>query len=170
MYERTLLFLDFDGVLHPQHEGQQVPEDMAFCHLPRLEALLRNFSEVEVVISSTWREQVKLESLKRHFSDDIAARIIGTTPVVNAGNSVLFHRREIEILQWLADSGVTNSRWCALDDAHWQFLHHKENLVACKSYLGFDTDAENRLRGVFTKLRVHRPSRDVAPADANLRK
>lgn len=156
MYKQTLLFLDFDGVLHPQYEGQQVPDEVAFCHLPRLEALLRDFSEVEVVISSTWREQVNLESLKHRFSHDIAARIIGTTPVVNAGNSVVFYRREIEILQWLADSGLTDSRWCALDDAHWQFLHHKANLVSCKSYLGFDADAENSLRAVFAKLRVCR--------------
>lgn len=76
-----------------------------------------------------------MESLKRHFSGDIAARIIGTTPVVNAANSVVFHRREIEILQWLNDNGLISSRWCALDDAHWQFLHHKGNLVVCKSDL-----------------------------------
>ena len=155
MYERTLLFLDFDGVLHPQYEGQQVPDEVAFCHLPRLEALLREFSEVEVVISSTWREQFNLESLKRHFSDDIAARIIGTTPLVNAANSVVFHRREIEILQWLNDNGLISSRWCALDAAHWQFLHHKANLVVCKSYLGFDANAENRMRAVFERLSVH---------------
>ncbi|MEI8159118.1 MAG: HAD domain-containing protein [Burkholderiales bacterium] len=48
-----VLFLDFDGVLHPQYDGQAVPENVAFCHLPRFESLMRAFHAVEIVISST---------------------------------------------------------------------------------------------------------------------
>jgi len=39
--EQVLLFLDFDGVLHPF----PVPADATqlFCNLPRLEAVLRDY-------------------------------------------------------------------------------------------------------------------------------
>ena len=88
MHERILLFLDFDGVLHPQYEGQQqVPDEVAFCHLPRFEELLRDFPEVDVVISSAWRKQITLDELKNYFSEDIRTRIVGATPVVNALSS-----------------------------------------------------------------------------------
>jgi hypothetical protein len=35
-----ILSLDFDGVLHPQYEKQLVPTDVAFCNLPRFEAVM----------------------------------------------------------------------------------------------------------------------------------
>ncbi|WP_205895069.1 HAD domain-containing protein [Metapseudomonas otitidis] len=55
-----ILFLDFDGVLHPEYDGQATPADVVFCHLPRFEAVMRDHPEVEIVISSTWREQFPL--------------------------------------------------------------------------------------------------------------
>jgi hypothetical protein len=48
-----IFFLDFDGVLHPQYEHEPVPTELAFCHLARFEAILREFPSVEIVISST---------------------------------------------------------------------------------------------------------------------
>jgi len=46
-----ILFLDFDGVLHPEfsHESRH------FCCLPVLEQVVRQLQDCEVVISSTWR-------------------------------------------------------------------------------------------------------------------
>ena len=46
------LFLDFDGVLHPEGEGPLPNDGTDFCFLPRLEALLRDYPHVGVVISS----------------------------------------------------------------------------------------------------------------------
>ena len=45
-----ILFLDFDGVLHPEpcYDKQSF-----FCCLPRLENVLRDFPKVRVVISNT---------------------------------------------------------------------------------------------------------------------
>lgn len=58
-----ILFLDFDGVLHPEYDGQATPADVVFCHLPRFEAVMRDHPEVEIVISSMWREQFPLDAL-----------------------------------------------------------------------------------------------------------
>lgn len=140
----TILFLDFDGVLHPQYDGACVPQEQAFCHLPRLEAVLRDYLGVELVISSEWRRQLPLDALRARFSPDIAARIVGATPV--AAFAALA-RREAEILQWLAAAGrAADAPWLALDDAIWQFDRHRDRVVACTPWVGFDARAEVALR------------------------
>ena len=71
-----ILFLDFDGVLHPEH----CHESKHFCCLPVLESALRQVPEFKLVITSTWRLQSPLEQLRQRFSSDVAVRIAGTTP------------------------------------------------------------------------------------------
>jgi len=144
---RMILFLDFDGVLHPQHEGQAVPADVAFCHLPRFEAVMREFPKVEIVISSTWREQFNLDNLRAWFSPDIAARITDTTQLPGMANTPsVTERREWEIVMWLLVRGRSDEPWIALDDAAWQFRHHRDRLVACTGYVGLDDTVEAKLR------------------------
>ena len=143
-----ILFLDFDGVLHPEYEAQAVPADIAFCHLPRFEAVMRDYSQVEIVISSTWREQFPLAALQARFSPDIAARIIGTTPIITRmDGKYVPARREGEILGWLAAAGrAQDGPWLALDDAAWQFKLHRSRLIACVRHIGFDDTSEAALR------------------------
>ena len=142
-----ILFLDFDGVLHPEHMGEPTPSDVIFCHLPRFEAVMRDFSAVKIVISSMWRYDFSLDELKARFSPDIAMRIIGTTRLADRTNDTyLPARREKEILAWLVDSGNETSPWLALDDAAWQFDLHLTKLVRCTWYIGLDEAAELRLR------------------------
>ncbi|MGJ3701249.1 hypothetical protein [Variovorax sp. AFSI2.2] len=45
-----ILFLDFDGVLHPEGEDHILNGGVDFCFLPRLEALLREFPFVKIVM------------------------------------------------------------------------------------------------------------------------
>lgn len=144
-----ILFLDFDGVLHPQYDGAWVPPGQAFCHLPRLEAVLRDFPSVDLVISSEWRRQFPLDVLRARFSPDIAVRIVGATPAVAsapAGHYVPA-RREAEILQWLGSAGRSaDGSWLALDDAVWQFDRYRDRIVACSARTGFDGAVEAVLR------------------------
>ncbi|PWF55503.1 HAD domain-containing protein [Massilia glaciei] len=148
-----ILFLDFDGVLHPEHEREPTPADRVFCHLPRLETILRDFPRVEVVISSMWRHDYTLTELRTRFSPDIAARIIGATPLADyVEGKYVPARRENEILDWLALNLRDGDAWIALDDAVWQFLRHRDRLVACTSYIGFDDDAEARLRAALAQV------------------
>lgn len=141
-----LIFLDFDGVVHPQFEGQATPKDLVFCHLPRIEPVFREY-DVEIVISSTWRIDFMLERLKEYFSPDIREKIIGATPVIDAGNDQFMpYRREKEILAWLTQNRREHDDWLALDDAAWQFGAHRDKLIACIWYQGFDDKAEAELR------------------------
>lgn len=145
-----LIFLDFDGVLHPASED--ILADQVFCHLPRFEAIMRDFPLVEIVISSMWRYQFSLENLRARFSPDIAARIIDTTQQTERiEGEYLPARREGEILDWLAAAGREGSPWIAIDDASWQFQLHRDKLVACTWYVGLDETAETQLRALLAE-------------------
>ena len=74
-----ILFLDFDGVLHSDWDRPPVP----FSQLSLLEQVLREHLHVNVVLSTSWRETDPLDALREPFSEDIRARVIGATPVLN---------------------------------------------------------------------------------------
>ena len=146
-----ILFLDFDGVLHPEGEGHILNGGTDFCFLPRLEALLREFPHVRIVISSSWREQLRYETLVKPVSCDIRARILGATPHSGFGLPPPYRRREGEILAWLQLHNATDDPWVALDDAYWQFDRCKDHLVACGSLTGFAEEATADLRRRFDR-------------------
>lgn len=142
-----ILFLDFDGVLHPQYDGEPTPVSEVFCHLPRFESVMRDFPCVDIVISSSWRNEFTLDELRSRFSPDIAARIIDVTPLAEYIDGRYLHaRREGEILKWMATSGRSCAPWIALDDAAWQFEQYRHRLVACTWHVGFNDAVELKLR------------------------
>jgi hypothetical protein len=149
----VILFLDFDGVLHLEGEGRLPSDGTDFCFLPSLEALLREFPHVRIVISSSWRERLTFEALAAPFAEDIHPRILGVTPPRGAGSAHAFAHREGEILAWRQAHGALDEPWVALDDAEWQFDRHKDRLVVCGSFVGFDAEACAGLRTHFESTR-----------------
>lgn len=73
-----VLYLDFDGALHPENSRTE-PK---FCRLPLLEAWLGERPSVEVVISSSWREVHPFAELVSFFAEDLQHRVIGVTPLL----------------------------------------------------------------------------------------
>lgn len=138
----VILFLDIDGVLHPDPPQP----DQRLRSLPRLIQVLRDFSQVEVVISSLWREHLSLDQLRELFPVDLRERIIDVTPIAERIDDWLPARREEEILEWLEASGRTNEPWLALDDQAWQFAQHRDRLIACTFYDGITDSIEAQLR------------------------
>lgn len=72
----TFVFLDFDGVTHaffPRGDASD-SKNAHFAWLPRIEAVVREFPQVKIVISSSWRESHSLDELRRHFTPDIRER------------------------------------------------------------------------------------------------
>lgn len=137
----SLLFLDFDGVLHPRSPGKKL-----FCNLPRLEAVLREFNFVEVVIASTWREDMDLGQLRELFSPDIRPRVIGVTPVMEIDFPAGPHgSREEEICMFLEQGDFKKRSWLALDDEEKLFKPGCQNLIVCPTTIGFDDNAERLL-------------------------
>ncbi len=145
----ALLFLDFDGVLHP--EPCYRDEDL-FCRRPLFESVMREAPAVEIVITSTWRESRDLATLRGFFSDDIAARIVGVTPSWRdlpelAALIGPTYVRQIEIEGWLRQqqNRVWES-WIALDDKAYWFRPFLPNLVLCDASTGLCERSAAELR------------------------
>lgn len=142
------VFLDFDGVTHPLREVED------FRCLPRIEAVLREFDECRVVITSDWRTLFSLRRLQAHFADDIRARVIGVTPFRLPGhNSDFYGLREAEARQWLADHHAADAPWLAIDDApgNWPT---RARLILTDFKSGFMDDDAERMRSVLKAYRA----------------
>lgn len=136
-----LLFLDFDGVLHPAPPHNRDTGVMS-C-LERFEAVTRDFPGWNIVISSSWRQAFSSDVIKGFFSDDIGDRVVGMTPVLDPGLPCL-KQREIE--QYLANTGQSHLPWLALDDHADEFEEALPNLILCDPGRGFDEESEAELR------------------------
>lgn len=148
-----VLFIDFDGVLHPF--GRVV--DRYFCRLGLLEAWLLRRPGVDVVISSSWREAHPLDEMRGFFSEDLQKRIVGATPILKRDTWEQFDgeppttrfEREIEVTRWLAESGEPWRPWAALDDQAWLYKPFNPRLVLCDGKVGLTESELDRLDAVF---------------------
>jgi HAD domain in Swiss Army Knife RNA repair proteins len=136
-----ILFLDFDGVMHPL-KGTDL-----FCREEHLARALRDFPGVDVVISSSWRETHTLTNMLTFFLTDLRSRIVGVTPVIEIRNGVdVPGVRWREINQYLSDTGNEHRPWVALDDDPGNFPAECAELILCDSNHGFGNAAEKALR------------------------
>jgi hypothetical protein len=149
-----LLFLDIDGVLHPVG-GDYSFSSRFFSHLPPLEELLREFTSVDVVISSDWRLAESIEQLQRYFSADIQHRIIGATPQIDP-SVISSNRRQLEIQAWLDGNGRSDAEWVALDDWPSSFEPGFARLVLTNPTRAFDHDSSQELRSHFLRFATDR--------------
>ncbi|MDP3522302.1 MAG: HAD domain-containing protein [Hydrogenophaga sp.] len=147
------LFLDFDGVLHPE-----------FCHpskyfssLAHFEGAVRRMPDVRVVISSTWRLQRTLEQLRDLFSADVARLIVGVTPVASTLESVpdslLGYEREAECVAWLRSRQESHFPWLALDDRAWLFRPFSQFLYLTDGEVGLTQELAEGLVAKVASLR-----------------
>jgi hypothetical protein len=139
-----LLMLDFDGVLHPEGGTH-------FSRLPMLEHWLRAHPDVDVVITSAWREHESLSQLQAYFSEDLRPRIIGVTPMYHRldgrdrswdqANEIPTtpRQREVEIRRWVYDSADRTRPWVALDDQASLFHPATVQLVLTRPKVGLTT-------------------------------
>lgn len=151
-----ILFLDFDGVLHPVGSTERD----YFCRLPLLERFLTEDAPGwRIVISSSWREYFALDLLRQHFSPGIRERIDGCTPCdgdrhLNAtwGAQASLYPREIQIRHYLAKRSLPTSDWIALDDHGDWFRDASANphLVLTDPATGLNEDTIARLGHIRT--------------------
>ena len=153
--ERTnaamVLFLDFDGVLHPESEDTEL-----FCRTPRLWRILRTCPHVSVVFSTAWREMHPMKELVRLATEDggedLKRRFIGVTPQIDPYSIPEdLSWRETECLTWLNQSGNLETPWLALDDLDYLFSPSCPNLHLTDFNHGL-TEAD--VRRVISRLTV----------------
>ena len=134
-----VLFLDFDGVLHPTSHGS-----VLFSQMNLLEDAIGSES-CQIVISSSWRFHLELPKLRDYFSQKIRAQIVGATGEPYIGSYARFH----EINAYVSTHGITD--WVALDDAYWEFPKSCTQLIRCNPNTGI-SPAE--IQAVQTWLKV----------------
>ncbi len=114
-----ILFLDFDGVLHPITAS----DAEVFCRAPLLWPVLRQAPSIEIVLSTSWRFTHRYPELvtlaTQGGGEDLADRFIGMTPKgewVNRINSAeRIYVRHMECQRWM-QSNAPGRDWLALDD------------------------------------------------------
>jgi len=128
MTVQKFLYLDFDGVLHPNftHKGN------LFCHIPKFEEAIQ-WADINVVISSSWRFQESPDWLTRLFSPSFRTNVVGFTGDAFIGK----HARWNEITAHVKTNQVID--WMALDDAKNEFPDDCQNLILCDGKKGLDT-------------------------------
>lgn len=154
-----ILFLDYDGVLHPDplHDRQRL-----FEHKDRLAETLAEFPEVSIVLSTSWRTSHAREQLLAPLGD-LQARVVGVTPLFSsfsAPAALVPYRREAECLRWLQEQRLSDAPWVALDDRPSWFRPYCDNLIACDARSGFDATAAAHLRSALLRAR-HRSAQQV---------
>ncbi len=139
-----LLFLDFDGVLHPE----PADTDELFSCAPMLWKILRACPSVDVVFSTSWRTQHSVDELINFVTngggEDLAHRFIGATPVLADKARYETKRgfvREDECLAWLVGNGRQDQRWLAVDDFRWFFSPKSHGLFVVDYQCGL-TEAD----------------------------
>lgn len=109
-----ILFLDFDGVLHPVGGKAEM-----FCRLPLLWRLLRLCPELQVVFSTSWRETYRFDYLidfvTSNGGEDLIHRFVGSTPVPEVAEDNPVNRLQ-ECQAWLQEHNHLASAWLAIDD------------------------------------------------------
>src|SRR6266481_2262152 len=107
-----ILFLDFDGVLHPVGRDEE-----PFCRVALLWKILRDCPDGKVVFSTPWKDSYRFEEMVDFVIDgggeDLTAQFIGATSNLEAEGH--YDRRDIEIQRWL-DANGNEGNWLAIDD------------------------------------------------------
>jgi hypothetical protein len=140
-----ILFLDYDGVLHPD---PCLDASRLFENAKRLAKVLDPYPELGVVLSTSWRNVRPDHELLDPLPERLRQRILGRTPkfsdcVAVAGR--IPYRRHAECEQWLQTHHMAGSTWWALDDRADWFSPYCENLLECDSRFGFDERMGARL-------------------------
>lgn len=144
-----IVFLDFDGVTHPEVcKGEQL-----FTCLPLIEDVLRNHPLVDVVISSSWREHHPLNELREFFAPDMRQRLLGSTPVTprNEAEPAAPYVRQTECETWLTTHRPGHP-WIAIDDVPWLFAPGRPNLLLTHHRVGFTPANAAHLQSILERL------------------
>lgn len=133
-----MLFLDFDGVLHPNFSKTTE-------YFSRADWLIEVLDdapiELAVIISSSWRFHHPFKELIRYLPDKLRGLVWAVTPEVEPGPQ----QRYREILAYLARCRG-NPDWRALDDDTTGFPKDCRELITCDGRTGLDRKSAKQLQ------------------------
>lgn len=140
----SVLFLDFDGVLH-RGNSYETPNGIIsdtndirlFEFVPILDELLRPYPQIRIVLSTDWCIRFGLErSSDRLQAESLRNRIVGSTysPGVDDPKAWIQRSRGTQVLRYVHQHGLTS--WLAVDDRRDGFHGHLDRLIHCQSETG----------------------------------
>jgi hypothetical protein len=125
-----ILFLDFDGVLHPDAaflvKGRPTlkAEGELFMWAPLLVDVLADFPEAQIVLSTSWARELSFSRARRWLPEALRSRVIGATwhstmsftreGFRSLGTSWDETTRYQQIKRYVVRAGISN--WVAIDD------------------------------------------------------
>ena len=153
-----VLFLDFDGVLHPdsvyrtRHGLELRAEGALMMHAPILVEILSDFPLVQICLSTSWVRLLGYRRARAALPEVLQARTVSGTWHSRMPRAPLhgfdFYTRYEQIRAAASRAGLT--RWVALDDdPDHSWPEHDQRLVCCDSGLGLSaavTQAELRAK------------------------
>ena len=107
MTRQRIVFLDFDGVLHPYPPHCCLQR---MCWVPHVAELVLPHPDLRIVIDSSWRYDYSVELL-RQLLGELGPRLLGVTPL---------GQRYESITEFLSQSEAI-SDYCILDDMAEEF-------------------------------------------------
>lgn len=134
----AILFLDFDGVLHPDPPNVEFP---LWSRSELLQEWLDRHADIDVVVSSTWRNTRTLEEIQCLLPPGLARRIVGVTPKNEDEN----YTRQVECESWMRQHRDPWVQWIALDDRSWNFRPFEKRLVLTNRATGLVSEDLARL-------------------------
>ncbi len=130
-----IVFLDFDGVLHPTRASEHEKFRPEAIH-----AVNRILDELEanIVLSTAWRMDFGIEKFNKWFKD----RIIDSTPVHELDLQKK-HPRFHEIIDFLKSREWSHVPWIAIDDKRTHFPGNSPAYITDAKTGITDKDADN---------------------------
>ncbi|MNB98156.1 hypothetical protein D3C76_807720 [compost metagenome] len=152
----TVLFLDFDGVLHPdnvyrtRHGLELRAPGALMMHAGILSAILEDFPTVKIALSTSWVRELGYRRTRARLPEALQQRTISATwhsrmPRAPLEGYDLYSRYQ-QIRAAVTRAGIT--RWLAIDDdPDYSWPDHDTRLVRCDSAQGLsDTQTQAELR------------------------
>jgi hypothetical protein len=126
-----LLFLNIDCVLDPPADAVG-PDSNGATGVRRLEAVLRAWPHLQVVVTSERRYRMTLAHFRGFVAAELRHRLIATTLLYGTRAQAMPRRtREDEVLDWLNGSTSEAADWLALDSCANDFVTHADRLLPC---------------------------------------
>jgi HAD domain in Swiss Army Knife RNA repair proteins len=120
-----LIFLDYDGILHPsavwyERAARQVrlraPGHELFESLPAFEAAIAPYPSLAIVLSTSWVKTFGFEHARERLPAPLQSRVIGATYDPQSNNAWRWDRMRRYDTIALDVQSRRPSRWLALDD------------------------------------------------------
>lgn len=158
-----LLYLDFDGVLHPSsvycESGNKVVLRDAtghelFEHAVILESILKQFPDIRLVLSTNWVAALGFDATLSRLPPGLQKIVVGATfdPKLMDHGAFSLLGRGVQVGDDVRRREP--SAWVALDDAdEWWATEHRKNLILTDSKLGLgEHRAQRELINLLTRF------------------